>query len=155
MDSGGDGIPMWYLNLVDNLDEPNRYNWGGAVLAHLYRQLCAASVPCVRSMHGPVMLLQHWSWTRLPVHRPVSIDKDFLPSWGYPTIDTCPAFAEKWCSKHRYVGTSHSKSSEPRIPRNQIQQLTEDMVEWQPYEDIYNQLSSTTLAGRVLNFNSY
>ena len=76
-DSSGDGIPLWYLSMIENLDEPRNYNWGGAVLAYLYRNLCLASSPSCHSMHGPTMLLQHWSWTRFKIHRP-------LPGLSHP-----------------------------------------------------------------------
>ncbi|KAF3341139.1 Serine/threonine-protein [Carex littledalei] len=41
-DSSGDSVPVMYLQFLGNLDEPVQYNWGGAVLALLYRNLCVA-----------------------------------------------------------------------------------------------------------------
>ena len=39
-DSNGDSIPMCYLELLRDLEGSRKYNWGGAVLAHLYYNLC-------------------------------------------------------------------------------------------------------------------
>jgi hypothetical protein len=39
-DSTGDTIPIMYLELLRDLQKPSRYNLGGAVLAHLYSNLC-------------------------------------------------------------------------------------------------------------------
>ncbi|XP_078156050.1 serine/threonine-protein phosphatase 7 long form homolog [Carex rostrata] len=72
---------------------PVPYNWGGVVLAYLYRHLCVATELDRGSMHGPVMLLQHWSWTRFPVLRPEPQTKNWEPAWGAPTLDTCASFA--------------------------------------------------------------
>jgi hypothetical protein len=38
-DSGGDTILMMYLQLEQDLSPKKKYNWGGAVLAHLYFNL--------------------------------------------------------------------------------------------------------------------
>ena len=117
-DSSGDGIPLWYLGMIENLEEPRNYNWGGAVLAYLYRNLCLASSPSCHQMHGPTMLLQHWSWTRFQIHRPLPGSK---PNWGAETEDTCPAFADMWKGPHNWENSSHGGTSGPSIPRNQLQ----------------------------------
>ena len=148
-DSGGDGIPVWYLDQIVNLDQPVQYNWGGAVLSYLYRRLCVATDPERGSIHGPVMLLQHWSWTRFPVLRPEPQTKNWEPTWGAPTLDTCASFAYKWCGTHKYVASSHFKTQGARIPRGQFQSLTEDHVNWEPYGSVYNKLPTVTQAGRV------
>jgi len=41
-DSSGDVVPMMYLRLLEDLESPSGYNWGGAVLAYLYHHLCHA-----------------------------------------------------------------------------------------------------------------
>ena len=148
-DSGGDGIPLWYLDLIVDLDTPVQYNWGGAVLAYLYRHLCLATEPGRGSMYGPVMLLQHWSWTRFPVLRPEPQTKNWEPTWGAPSLDTCASFAYKWCCPHKYVSSSHYKTQGARIPRGQFQSLTEDHVNWEPYGTVYSKLPTVTQQGRV------
>lgn len=81
--SSGDSVPAMYLQFLDNLDAPIQYNWGGAVLALLYRNLCVAVERRTRSMWGPTLLLQHWCWSRLPTGRPSPVD-GWSPHWGYP-----------------------------------------------------------------------
>ncbi|KAL6316687.1 hypothetical protein AAG906_019618 [Vitis piasezkii] len=46
------------------------YSWGSAVLAHLYRELCRASLDGATDIAGCVTLLQLWSWERLHLGRP-------------------------------------------------------------------------------------
>ena len=38
-DSSSDNIPMMFLELVRDLEPERKYNWGGAVLIHLYFNL--------------------------------------------------------------------------------------------------------------------
>ena len=42
-DSSGDQMPMMYLPLLMDIEQPSSYNWGGAVLAYLYSHLCRSS----------------------------------------------------------------------------------------------------------------
>ena len=42
VDSSGDSVLAMYLQFLENLNSPTQYNWGGAVLAVLYRNLCNA-----------------------------------------------------------------------------------------------------------------
>jgi len=66
-DKTGDAVPAMYLQFLDNLDKPKKYDWGCAVLAVLYRQLSEACLSKTDMVAGPLLLLQMWSWTRLPV----------------------------------------------------------------------------------------
>ena len=47
-DSSGDAVPIMFLSLLRDLERESRYNWGGAVLAHLYRGMCHA---CLVSLY--------------------------------------------------------------------------------------------------------
>ena len=47
-DATGDSVPIMFLSLLRDLERESRYNWGGAVLAHLYRGLCHA---CLVSLY--------------------------------------------------------------------------------------------------------
>ena len=38
-DSSSNGVPTMYLQFISDLETPPEYNWGGAVLAYLYREL--------------------------------------------------------------------------------------------------------------------
>jgi Plant mobile domain len=42
VDSSGDSVPIMFLQQLELLDKQSRWNWGGAVLACLYRGLCHA-----------------------------------------------------------------------------------------------------------------
>ena len=71
----GDSVPIMYVKFLENLENPPEYNWGSAVLAHLYRNLCRASDVKNNNIYGPLVLLQMWSWTRLNIARPTRADR--------------------------------------------------------------------------------
>lgn len=48
VDSSGDAVPIMFLSLLRDIQRPSKWNWGGAVLAHLYRGLCHA---CLVSLY--------------------------------------------------------------------------------------------------------
>ncbi|XP_078181412.1 serine/threonine-protein phosphatase 7 long form homolog [Carex rostrata] len=135
-DSNGDSIPMCYLELLRDLEGSRKYNWGGAVLAHLYYNLCQSCKPKSKNMYGPVLLLQHWSWSRLPVGVP---EPNVSPDWGQPDGANCPAFGKKWYGHHEYTNQPHGKPIGIRVVRGQIQSLGDTQVIWTPYEDLYTQ----------------
>ena len=60
---------MW-VQFLHNVRKPKRYAWGAAVLAYLYRALCAASELKAKEICGPLVFLQMWLWTRFPIGRP-------------------------------------------------------------------------------------
>ena len=66
-DKTGEAVPAMYLQFLNSLDRRQNYNWGCAVLAVLYRQLGEACRSSTDGIAGPLLLLQMWSWTRLPV----------------------------------------------------------------------------------------
>ena len=179
-DASGDGIPMMYLRLLRDLDSPTAYNWGGAVLAQLYRSLCTASqvshyVVCyliissisqvelrlitseiqvkARQMYGPVLLLQHWSWSRLRVGRPIPNKPE--PKWGNKKDDQgddqgddqdddqdddperWPVYGNRWYGVHCYRDEGHGRTIGIRMVRLQLQSLDESEVEWTPYAHLY------------------
>jgi len=86
-------------------------------------------------MYGPVLLLQHWSWSRLPVGVPAP---NASPEWGRPNLAECPAFGKKWHGKHDFINQPHGRTVGIRLVRNQIQNTGELQVSWTPYEDLYN-----------------
>ena len=97
-DSSGDGVPAMYLQFLQDLEHPSRYNWGGAVLTHLYRELSRVCITGVESISGPMFLLQIWSWTRFAVGRPYP--KTEHPPFGGVDEDTRNAFGVKWTTPH-------------------------------------------------------
>ena len=57
-DKKGTHIHMCYLPLLRDLTQTSMYSWGSAVLAHLYRELCRASLDGATDIAGCVTLLQ-------------------------------------------------------------------------------------------------
>ena len=56
-DKKGTHIHMCYLPLLRDLTQTSMYSWGSAVLAHLYRELCRASLDGAIDIAGCVTLL--------------------------------------------------------------------------------------------------
>lgn len=59
-----------YLQFMQNLERSTEYNLGAAPLAVLYRQLSMCAEKETLEIPGPLLLLQLWSWSRLPLSRP-------------------------------------------------------------------------------------
>ena len=102
-DKKGVHVHLCFLPLLRDLTHTATYNWGGAVLAHTYRELCRASLDRRRGISGCITLIQvynifllhtqHiirlltfylfyiqlWSWERLHMGRP-----NFGRSAAYP-----------------------------------------------------------------------
>ena len=57
-DKKGTYIHMCYLPLLIDLTQTSMYSWGSAVLAHLYRELCRASLDDATNITRCVTLLQ-------------------------------------------------------------------------------------------------
>uniref|UniRef100_A0A8I7B975 Aminotransferase-like plant mobile domain-containing protein n=1 Tax=Hordeum vulgare subsp. vulgare TaxID=112509 RepID=A0A8I7B975_HORVV len=69
-DTSRDGVPAMYLQFMQNLGQPTEYNWGASPLALLYRQLSMCAEKERLEIPGPLLLLQLWSWSRLPLSNP-------------------------------------------------------------------------------------
>ncbi|MFQ6629001.1 hypothetical protein Gotur_007259 [Gossypium turneri] len=59
----------WLLQLVD-LKEASQLNWGSAVLAALYREMCQAMQPQKIKIGGCILLLQPWALFQLSFLHP-------------------------------------------------------------------------------------
>jgi Plant mobile domain len=83
-----------HMQFLTNLEHQLIYNWGAAVLAYLYRNLSLTAWSSVKSIFGPLILLQIWAWTRLKVSRPTII----IPydSWDEPDFDSCQPYMRYW-----------------------------------------------------------
>ena len=57
-DKKGVMVPICYLPLLRDLTLTATYSWGGAVLAHTYRELCRASLDRSRGISGCITLIQ-------------------------------------------------------------------------------------------------
>ena len=104
-DSSADGVPAMYLQFISDLETPRKYNWGGAVLAHLYRELSRACHVGADTIAGPMLLLQIWSWTRFTVGRP--IPREEPPPFGGADEDMRNAFGVKWTTFHLWPENPH------------------------------------------------
>lgn len=103
-DSSGDSVPAMYLQFMDNLATRTEYNWGGTVLAMLYRQLNNGAEKARSEIFGPLVLLQFRSWSRLPLGRPKNIIQrmDEVEEQEEEESDGYPIFGAKWCSYHEF-----------------------------------------------------
>ncbi|EAZ37700.1 hypothetical protein OsJ_22042 [Oryza sativa Japonica Group] len=97
-------VPAMYLQFMDNLATHTEYNWGGAVLAMLYRQLNNGAEKARSEIFGPLVLLQFRSWSRLPLGRPKNIIQrtDEVEEQEEEESDGYPIFGAKWCSYHEF-----------------------------------------------------
>ncbi|KAL0921071.1 hypothetical protein M5K25_008103 [Dendrobium thyrsiflorum] len=69
-DTSGSEIHLQYLPLMEDIAIFRTYSLGGAVLAHLYRELSEAIRPKRSKIAGCIHLLQIWAWEHLHVGRP-------------------------------------------------------------------------------------
>ena len=57
-DKKGVHVHMCFLPLLRDLTHTVTYSWGGAVLAHTYRELCRTNMDRRRSISGCITLIQ-------------------------------------------------------------------------------------------------
>ncbi|KAL6639508.1 hypothetical protein ACP70R_023238 [Stipagrostis hirtigluma subsp. patula] len=114
-DTSGDGVPAMYLQFMENMEQPTEYNWGAAVLAMLYRQLNMGAEKARLEISGPLLLLQLWCWSHLPLGRPINIvektnDGDDQEEEEEGVDLDCPtAFGAKWCTTHQFLARHNSE----------------------------------------------
>ncbi|PKU61834.1 Serine/threonine-protein phosphatase 7 long form like [Dendrobium catenatum] len=70
-DTSGSEIHLQYLTIMEDLVVFSTYSLGGAILAHLYRELGVATRPSRANIVGCIHLLQIWAWEHLHVGRPL------------------------------------------------------------------------------------
>ena len=58
VDKKGVHVHLCFLPLLRDLTHTSTYSWGGAVLAHTYRELCRASLDRRRGISGCITLIQ-------------------------------------------------------------------------------------------------
>ncbi|XP_078180478.1 serine/threonine-protein phosphatase 7 long form homolog isoform X1 [Carex rostrata] len=127
-DSNSSSVSLMYLQFVEDLSPQgvNYYNWGGAVLACLYRELSRVSRYKLASIHGPLLLLQMWSWTRFAIGRPIPHN----PEFGDEVMDERLAFGAKWTIPHDWGGNPRRGTKQCR---DQFERLKANVVNWRPY----------------------
>ena len=57
MDKSGDRVHLIWVQLLEDLRNPQRYNWGNACLTWLYRELCKAFDKKANQIGGSLMLV--------------------------------------------------------------------------------------------------
>ncbi|KAL6342202.1 hypothetical protein AAG906_006816 [Vitis piasezkii] len=123
-------IQLAILPMLRDFGETAQYSWGNATLAHLYRELCRASLDSAESIAGPLHLLQLWSWERLQVGRP----SRSLPHAPVPVDDRFPpnALGSRWRVLLSHTDTPHHVLV---TYRDEFDRQRSDQVLWQPYTD--------------------
>ena len=58
-DKKGIYLQLAILPMLRDFDETAQYSWGSATLAHLYRELCWASLDSVEIIAGPLQLVRY------------------------------------------------------------------------------------------------
>ncbi|KAL0920086.1 hypothetical protein M5K25_009194 [Dendrobium thyrsiflorum] len=133
-------IHLRFLPLLEDLGLFSTYSLGGAVLAHLYRELAEATKPKRANIAGCIHLLQIWCWERLHVGRPTlhvpqQVSLDGL-SVGY-----------RWNQQFIRQLPAGSLSSY----RDELDGLLDSQVTWEPYTtEIMSQVPDICLSGRII-----
>jgi Plant mobile domain len=139
-DHSGDSISAIYLPLFANFNRAGRYSWASGVLAYLYKELCLATKPKRRQFGGSVMLLQLWSWERLPMGRPTTRRNAELPQLGGEDLSRRPPLGYGWSFEKRFA--DHVTCRVMESYRCEIDGLIDSNVTWLPYEDRMHLLPS-------------
>ncbi|KAF1892705.1 hypothetical protein Lal_00042594 [Lupinus albus] len=69
-DKSNSTVHLMYLHLLRDPSRVNKYSWSSACLANLYREMYRATKPNGKAMGGCLILLQFWTWYRLPFLAP-------------------------------------------------------------------------------------
>ena len=66
VDKFGEKVHLMFLPFLEDFDAAERYSWGSAALAWLYRELCKATDPDSCDITDALILVQLWAWSRFP-----------------------------------------------------------------------------------------
>ncbi|XP_078162266.1 serine/threonine-protein phosphatase 7 long form homolog [Carex rostrata] len=132
-DHSGDSISAIYLPLFANFDRAGRYSWASGVLAYLYKELCLATKPKRKQFGGSILLLQLWSWERLPMGRPKNRRNFEEPQLGGEDLIRRPPLGYGWSNYHTFAG--HVTCRVQDSYRLEIDALNDGKVVWLPYEN--------------------
>ncbi|KAE8777549.1 mutator protein [Hordeum vulgare] len=119
-DGTGKNAPWMWLKALTIFD--NKFSWGSAALAYLYRSTKDDGVG------GCMLLLSIWSWERLFVGRPKTAKWNTWDDHDNPV--RLPTWAYKWdvvSEVASEVNLLYKQYS------NEMDSLTAEQVEWQPY----------------------
>ncbi|KAE8813649.1 mutator protein [Hordeum vulgare] len=120
--------PWMWLKALTVFD--NKFSWGSAALAYLYRQLDDACRRTTKDggVGGCMLLLSVWCWECLPVGRPKSSQWNTWDDHGNPVRQ--PTWAYKWDLVSE-VASEVNLLYKQYI--NEMDSLTPEQVEWEPY----------------------
>ncbi|KAL0383024.1 UNVERIFIED_CONTAM: protein MAINTENANCE OF MERISTEMS [Sesamum calycinum] len=133
-DSSGNLVSLLYLAKLEDIVAARNYNWGSAVLAFLYRELCNASEKGKAAIGSALQLVQIWTWSHIiplclglgapRVHMgPHSIDNNsVLPGAPYGAM---------WNCEHTFTRTMRTTV---RVIRDILDEMQYDQFIWQPYD---------------------
>jgi hypothetical protein len=64
--------------------------------------------------------------------------KGWAPVWGQPNPQTCPSYAQRWCSEGKaFTQTPHGRPTGVAFFRSQFEQMRPDEhVCWRPYDEL-------------------
>ncbi|KAF1888451.1 hypothetical protein Lal_00011222 [Lupinus albus] len=125
-DKSNSRVHLMYLHLLRDLSRVNRYSWGSACLANLYRELCRATKPNAKAMGGCLMLLQSWAWYRLPFLAP-----------RFNGLPTYP-FAKRWGQTQLiFQGVPRGDLTGYR---SRLDHMEASDFKWLPYQTYINNL---------------
>ena len=65
-DKSDDRVHLMWVQQLEDLRNPEKYSWGSACLAWLYRELCKASDRGISQIGRCLLLVQYWAWARFP-----------------------------------------------------------------------------------------
>ena len=135
-DLSENAVPALYLQFLEFLEDPPRWNWGEAVLACLYSHLTKASLLQNTSIGGPLVFLMFWSWNHIPVGRPVASVP--VPVLGGDDPERRPPLGIIWATLHNY--RQNSRAGGVPAYREQLDKLDGEVVNWTPYQPYYELL---------------
>ncbi|KAL2228927.1 UNVERIFIED_CONTAM: Serine/threonine-protein phosphatase 7 long form [Sesamum indicum] len=141
-DATGNTVSLLYLRHMENIHEQYVSNWGSAVLAYLYRELCTASQRGKNNIGGAMQLLKIWAWSRIITLAPIpsSESSTLMPTIIDPdNVLPNPPYAARW-SYH--ISRTHTAHNALRIIRNVLDRMQFNEFIWTPYDDITLDLDS-------------
>ncbi|XP_075656691.1 serine/threonine-protein phosphatase 7 long form homolog [Castanea sativa] len=144
MDKSGDKVHLMWVQQLEDLRNPQKYSWGSACLAWLYRELCRASED-TSQIGGCLLLVQYWAWARFPYLCPVVEHGPPMGAYGPPVRGP---MSLKW------LWVPNKKNRPAQIFRDryreQIALMLPAQVVWQPYEVELEDLPPWCVAGRAV-----
>ncbi|XP_073064141.1 serine/threonine-protein phosphatase 7 long form homolog [Primulina eburnea] len=134
-DSDGCSVNLMYLRLLRDTNQVSKYNWGSAVLAFLYRELCTVSTIGKGEIAGPIFILQVWALSRITFLCPdpfgdIPDDDDHNDQ-----ILLFPPFGERW---NRSFTWTHTTNHSVRVIRGLLDKIEPNQFKWVLYSNEFD-----------------